>query len=68
MTGEDRIRADARVTWVDIEGDIGVVVALHDRVSSLRAVGGSRRSRGMSGFLWMRHPGGTGMHGEHRYR
>jgi len=68
MSGEDRILACAHVTWVDTAGDIGVAAALRDRVPSLSAVGGSRPSPGMSGFLWMRHPGGTGMHGEHRYR
>jgi len=68
MSGENRILADAHVTWVDTAGDIGVVDALPDRLPSLSAVGGSRPSRGMSGFLWLRHPGGTGMHGEHRYR
>jgi hypothetical protein len=51
IIGQDRVFADAHATWVDAEGDIGVVAVLRDRVPSLRAVEGSRPSRCMSGFL-----------------
>jgi hypothetical protein len=51
IIGEDRVFADAHATWVDAGADIAVVAASHNGVPSLRAVGGSRPSRCMSGFL-----------------
>jgi hypothetical protein len=51
IIGKDRVFADAHVTWVDAEGDIAVVAASDNGVPSPRAVGGSRPSRCMSGFL-----------------
>ena len=50
IIGQDRVFADAHVTWVDADGDSGIVAALHTRVPSLRAVEGSRLSRCVSGF------------------
>jgi hypothetical protein len=51
IIGQDRVFADAHVTWIDAEGDIGIAAALRNQVPSLRAVEGSRPSRCVSGFL-----------------